>query len=268
MNRIAIIFDFDETLVEESTSAFLNNIGIDVDTFWQKTVQKLILQDWDPVPAYMYKMIETSIHDEKHITKKQFEEFAKKLVYKNGVKDLFDNLKNYVREHLQDTEINFFIISSGIGEIIRNSEIAHHFTDIWASDFEYEQNDEIIFPKKIVSFTDKTRYIFQISKGQIGENYRAKPYIVNEKTIDKNYHTPIKNMIYIGDGLTDVPCFSLLRSHEGTAIAVYDAQNTQAYGKAWRFVKDKRVNNLHTANYEKGSDLYNSIIMAIQSVNA
>ena len=266
MNRIAIIFDFDETLVEESTSAFLAHKGIDVDTFWQKTVQKLILQDWDPVPAYMYKMIESSIHKGTNIKQQDFKEFAKLLVYKKGVKDLFENLKDYVKENLKNTELNFFIISSGIGELIRNSEIAPYFTDIWASDFEYDHNSEIIFPKKVVSFTDKTRYIFQISKGQIGENYRAKPYVVNEKTIDKNYHTPIKNMIYIGDGLTDVPCFSLLRSHKGTAIAVYDAQNTQAYGKAWRFVKDNRVNNLHTANYEKGSDLYNSIIMAIQSV--
>jgi len=266
MNKVAIIFDFDETLVEESTSAFLSSKGIDIDDFWGKTVKKLIDEDWDPVPAYMYKMIETSIHKQKKITKDDFTNFAQKLVYKKGVTDLFNNLKEYVKEHFKNTELQFFIISSGIGEIIRNTEIAHHFTDIWASDFEYESNKEIIFPKKIVSFTDKTRYIFQISKGQIGENYRGKPYIVNEKTINKNYHIPIKNMIYIGDGLTDVPCFSLLRSYEGTAIAVYDAQNTQAYGKAWRFVKDQRVNNLHSANYEKGSDLYNSILMAIQSV--
>ncbi len=74
-------------------------------------------------------------------------------------------------------------------------------------------------------------------------------------------------MIYIGDGITDVPCFSLIKRFEGTTIAVYDAQNSNAFGKAWEFVKDERVNILHSANYTKGSDLHNSIVMAIKQIN-
>ncbi len=264
MKKIALIFDFDETLVEESTSAYLSSYQIDVNKFWQETVNGLIQQDWDPVPAYMFKMIETSMA--KAMTKSSFQEFAKNVTYKKGVKDLFSELKNHVAQLDIDVEIEFYIISSGIGEIIRNTEIAHHFKDIWASDFEYDSEGQIAFPKKILSFTDKTRYIFQISKGMVGSPFRSKPYVVNEKYDSNEYVIPFKNMIYIGDGLTDVPCFSLLKKQKGTAIAVYDAQNTQAYGKAWRFIKEDRVSNLHTANYEKGSDLFNSIVMAINSI--
>jgi phosphoserine phosphatase len=262
--KIALIFDFDETLVDESTSAFIGSLGINVDEFWQTTVKKLIDQDWDPVPAYMFKMIEASLKTQ--ITKESFASFAQEIVYKNGVEDLFPNLTEHLRSNHPKYEIEFYIISSGIGEIIRHTSIAKHFKDIWASDFAYDNNAEIVFPKKILSFTDKTRYLFQISKGMVGSSYRSKPYIVNEKYDSQNYTIPFKNMIYIGDGLTDVPCFSLLKKQNGTAIAVYEAQNTQAYGKAWKFIKEDRVCNLHSANYEKGSDLYNSIIMAIDSI--
>ncbi len=267
MNKIALIFDFDETLVEESTTAFIESLGVNSKKFWEETNNGLMQQDWDPVPAYMFKLIELSLKSEKtRITKQKLQNFAKKVVYKKGLLELFNNLRKHTKEKLQDTSIEFYIISSGIGEIIRYTAIAKEFSDIWASDYEYQKNGEILFPKRLLSFTDKTRYIFQISKGQIGEKFRNKPYIVNEKVLPGTYRTPINNMIYIGDGMTDVPCFSLIKRFGGTPIAVYDAQNMKAYGKAWGFIKDGRVSNLHSADYSVGSDLYNTIIMAINSV--
>ncbi len=267
MKNIALIFDFDETLVEESTSALIESLGVDVNWFWSENTQALLEKDWDPVPAYMYKLIELSMNKEPaQITKQSLVENGKNLKFKPGVSTLFKNLKEYVSKSGEPINLEFYIISSGIGEVIRSSSIAKHFTDIWASDFEYNLNGEIIFPKKVLSFTDKTRYIFQISKGQIGEQFRNKPYIVNNKVEPKDFRTKIENMIYIGDGLTDIPCFSLLKKYNGATIAVYDAQNMQAYGKAWRFVKDDRVNNLNSANYTIGSDLYNSIIMALNDI--
>ncbi len=268
MKNIALIFDFDETLVEESTSALIESLGVNVNNFWAEKVQSLLDRDWDPVPAYMYKMIELSLSSETStITKNKFIEHSKNLKFKPGVAQLFKNLKEYVSTNSENSlNLEFYIISSGIGEIIKNSSIAKHFTDIWASDFEYNNEGEIIFPKKVLSFTDKTRYIFQISKGMIGEKFRNKPYVVNEKIDNKEMRIRIEDMIYIGDGLTDIPCFSLLKKYNGATIAVYDAQNMKAYGKAWKFVKDERVNNLNSANYTVGSDLYNSIIMALNEI--
>ena len=264
MKKIALVFDFDETLVEESTSAYIESHGINVDDFWKNTVGELIKEDWDPVPAYMFKMIEASMKSS--MTKENIIEFAKKIKYKKGVLSLFENLQNHLNNQNSNIELEFYIISSGIGDLIRHTSIAKYFRDIWASDFVYDSKGEIAFPKKILSFTDKTRYLFQISKGMVGENYRSEPYVVNDKYDSGEYVIPFSNMIYIGDGLTDVPCFSLVRKYKGTAIAVYDAQNTQAYGKAWKFIKENRVSNLHSANYEKGSDLYNTITMAIDSI--
>jgi len=267
MKNIALIFDFDETLVEESTSALIESLGVSSEWFWNKNIKILLNKDWDPVPAYMYKLIELSMSkDKSQITKESLKEHAKNLKFKPGVLSLFKNLKEYIQKKESSINLEFYIISSGLGDIIRNSAIAEHFTDIWASDFEYNPEGEILFPKKVLSFTDKTRYIFQISKGQIGKEYRNKPYIVNEKIDSKNFRIKIEDMIYIGDGLTDIPCFSLLKKYNGATIAVYDAQNMKAYGKAWQFVKDERVSNLNSANYTVGSDLYNSIIMALNEI--
>jgi len=268
MKNLAIIFDFDETLVEESTSALIERLNIDVNNFWSEEVKKLLDEDWDPIPAYMYKLLEYSLqYEDKKITKELLQKHAGDLKYKPGVPEFFDKIKQAVNNIDSQVNLQFFIISSGIGEIIKNSKIAHNFTDIWASDFEYNKKDgQIIFPKKVLSFTDKTRYIFQISKGMYGEKFRGQPYIVNQKVEENSYHIPIKNMIYIGDGLTDIACFSLINKYNGSTFAVYDASNTQAHGKAWQFIKDKRVNNLLSANFTEGSDLYNNILMALNEM--
>ncbi len=266
MQKIALIFDFDETLVEESTSAFVSSLGLDVNQFWKTVNSELVENDWDPVPAYLYKLIEVSNqYKEKEITKQRLIDFAANLTYKKGITDLFENIRHFMAENFTDVEPEFYIISSGIGEIIRNSSIAHEIKDLWACEFYYDNSGRIVFPKNIISFTDKTRYIFQISKGIIGKKFRGKPYEVNRLIPPENYRIPIDQMIYIGDGMTDIPCFSLIKRFGGIPIGVYDS--TKSLGKAWQFVEDKRVSNLHSANYEKGSDLYNSILMAISSIS-
>ncbi len=265
MQKIAIIFDFDETLVEESTSAFVSSLGIDIDLFWEIVNSTLVEKGWDPVPAYLYKLIEISKgNPDKLITRKRLKEFSKHLTYKKGVQTLFENIRQFTANNFIDVETEFYIISSGIGEIIRYSTIAKEIKEIWACEFHYDADGRILFPKNIVSFTDKTRFIFQISKGMIGKEYYGKPYEVNRLIPQNAYRIPIDHMIYIGDGMTDIPCFSLIKRYGGIPIGVYDA--SKSLGKAWQFVVDKRVSNLHSANYEKGSDLYNSILMAITSI--
>ncbi|HIE16402.1 MAG TPA: haloacid dehalogenase-like hydrolase [Bacteroidales bacterium] len=267
MQKIGLIFDFDETLVEESTSAFISSLGLEVNKFWEIVNKELVGNGWDPIPAYLYKLIEISNKSKDlKITRQRLIDFSKKLTYKKGVLEFFGNIRQYVTENFQDTEPEFFIISSGIGEIIRNSSIAKEMKDIWACEFHYNNSGKIVFPKNIISFTDKTRYVFQISKGMIGEKYKTKPYEVNRLIPEKDYRIPINKIIYIGDGMTDIPCFSLIKSFGGIPIGVYDSSKIHNLGKAWQFIADKRVTNLHSANYEKESDLYNSILMAIQSI--
>lgn len=269
MNKnIAIIFDFDDTLAHDSTSSLLKSMGVDLNTFWQIENKKLIDNCWDAVPAYMYQMIRLS-HSQpinNKITRKKIESYAKNIIFFDGVTRLFKYLRDFSAKHDSSFNIEYYIISSGLGDLITKTKIAKYMKDIFASDFSYNEEDEIEFPKKIVSYTDKTRYIFQISKGFVGSDYKNKPFEVNKKVDANKLAIPLSNIIFIGDGFTDIPCFSLLSQSGGTALAVYDRENIEKKYKAWSFIEDGRVKNLHSTNYKKGSDLVNSIEMSILSI--
>ncbi len=265
MDRIALIFDFDDTLAPDSTSSFLESIGIDTKEFWGKRVQALLDEDWDPIPAYLYKMVEES-NSGNTITREKLKSYGKKIKFHDGVKRFFSHIKSTFEKKYPEVIIEYYLISSGIGDIIKNSEIAKNFSHIWASDFEYGSKGEITFPKRIVSFTDKTRYLFQVSKGIVGDKAFANPFDVNKKVSEEKLRIPFSNMIFTGDGYTDVPCFSMIRKNGGIPFGVYDKAHREKFGRAWGFIEEGRVSNLHSANFKKGSDLCNSIEMALESI--
>lgn len=261
---IALVFDFDDTLAPDSTSAFLAQAGVDVPRFWNQDVQALIDQDWDPVPAYLYKMIEVSQGSEKPFTRENFRQFARSIRFHEGVTRLFANLKEELVSIAPNVVLEYYLISSGIGDILRESKIAKNFTAIWASDFHYDHNGGICFPKKIVSYTDKTRYLFQIAKGLYGPASFGKPFEVNR--LVPRLRIPMEQMIFVGDGLTDVPCFSLVKRSGGIAIGVYNPDHHDKLGRAWGFVDEGRVSNLHAARYGTDTDLYRSLSMALSRI--
>lgn len=261
----AFVFDFDDTLAPDSTSSFLDWIGVDAKVFWKETVGPLDQDGWDPIPAYLYALIQLSNSSEKtRITRPKLKEFASKLRFHQGVTRMFPYLLNYVKEHHPGLSLEFYIISSGIGEIVRNTRIARFFTDIWASEFHYDEVGAIVFPRNVVSFTDKTRYLFQISKGLIGPESRADHYAVNRRT--QGFRIPMDHMVFVGDGLTDIPCFSLVKRYGGVAIGVYDKHKRERWSRAWDFLEDGRVTNLLSADYSTNSDLMHNLLMAIDAI--
>jgi hypothetical protein len=150
--------------------------------------------------------------------------------------------------------------------VLRATSIAQKFNDIWASEFHYDDKGCAVFPKKVVSFTDKTRYLFHIQKGLIGPKARGKPFDVNKKLKPEQIRVPINNMIVVGDGYTDIPCFSLVKKEGGVSIAVFDRQHVEKWGSAYQFVHDGRVSNLLSANYSDQSDLSIFLGMAVRKL--
>ncbi len=264
-NTIAIIFDFDDTLAPDSTSGFLESLGVDVQRFWKHDVQTLIEADWDPVPAYLYSLIELSRSGRvAPITQEALINYAKTISYYPGVQQIFDRLHAHAKKVSPALNLEFYLISSGVGAILRHINIATCFEDIWTCDFSYDAKGAIAFPKRVVSFTDKTRYIFHISKGIFGETFRGRPFDVNRK-VDE-LRIPLQQMIFVGDGYTDIPCFSLVRKGGGIAIGVYDCNNSDKWGRAWGFIEQQRVSNLVPADYQDKSALSNSLLMAVESM--
>jgi hypothetical protein len=265
-DTIAVIFDFDDTLAPDSTSGFLDQLGIDVKAFWGDRVMPLIAAGWDPVPAYLYAMIEVSNDGREPITRERLARWGQKLHLYGGATRVFERLKKHARSVSPDIEVEFYLISSGIGETLRATRIARHFHDIWACDFAYGPEGRIAFPRNIVSFTDKTRYIFQIQKGIFGPESRGRPFEVNRKLAPERLRVPLNQMIFVGDGYTDIPCFSLIRKHDGIAIGVYDAADRDRWGRAWGFIEDGRVSNLVPADYRSNAALTHSLLMAVDSI--
>jgi len=255
---IALIFDFDDTLAPDSTSGFLESVGVDTAAFWKEQVDPLLFQqDWDPVPAYLYRMIELS-QSGKHglITRERLAEWGARLPLHAGVQTLFQRLRDAVRAAHPQVLLEFYLISSGIGDVVRATPIAHEFTDIWASEFVYGEDGGIHFPRRVVSYTDKTRYLFHIQKGIVGPAFRSKPFEVNRKVPEDRLRIPFDQMIFVGDGYTDIPCFSLIRRAGGYAFGVWDPRHRDKRSRAWGFIEDGRVSNLNQARYDDEAELY------------
>lgn len=179
---------------------------------------------------------------------------------------IFNRLRKHAASLSPDIDIEFFLISSGIGDVVRNTSVAKNFSDIWCCEYHYDEKGIVNYPRKVISFTDKTRYIFQISKGFTGPGYRGQPFMVNKKVSTADMRIPFNQMIFVGDGYTDVPCFSLVRKNGGFALGVYDRNRQSRWGRAWEFIEDGRVSNLVSADYSARSDLSNSLCMAIDSI--
>lgn len=265
---IAVIFDFDDTLAPDSTSGYLIDAGLkDLSSFWKKEVASLTDADWDPVPAYLHKIIEASKTGRiPKVTQETLMEYGRRHPLHDGVQGIFARLRTVAKDANPKASIEFYLISSGIGDILRETPIAREFTDIWGSEFSFGSDGGIEFPKKIVSFTDKTRYLFHVQKGLVGPRSRGKPFDVNKKLRPDQIRVPIKHMIFVGDGYTDIPCFSLVKKDGGVSIAVFDKTHIEKWGNAYQFVQDGRVSNLLSANYSEQSDLSIFLSMAVKKL--
>jgi len=267
-DTIAVIFDFDDTLAPDSTSSYLDSIGVDTHQFWGERVAPLISAGWDPVPAYLHEMIRESERrsEGEQITQASLAEWGARVRLYNGATKIFGLLEKQVESVSPSVNIEFYLISSGIGDLLRATRVAAKFSDIWACELDYAEHGGIRYPRNIVSFTDKTRYVFQIAKGIVGPDARGKPFEVNRKIPDEELRIPMHQMIFVGDGYTDIPCFSLIQKQGGLAIGVYDPEDRARWGRAWGFIAEGRLSNLCTADYGKRSDLARFLSMAVSQM--
>ncbi|TAN26687.1 MAG: haloacid dehalogenase-like hydrolase [Castellaniella sp.] len=265
---IALVFDFDDTLAPDSTSGFLQDLGVDASQFWRDRVGPLLdHEDWDPVPAYLYRMLQLSQSGEHgSVTRERLQDWGRRLPLHEGVASLFDRLRSRLHQAHPTVQLEFYLISSGLGDVLRSTPIASQFTDIWASEFHYGADGAIDFPRRVVSFTDKTRYLFHIQKGIIGPDSRNKPFEVNRKVDADKLRVPFEQMIFVGDGYTDIPCFSLIRRSGGVAFGVWDPRHREKRSRAWGFIQEGRVSNLNQARFDEDAELYQWLEEAVESL--
>ena len=197
-------------------------------------------------------------------TQTRFQAFAKQMTFFPGVLSLFQNIKTFTQKEDPNVQIFFFVVSSGIESIIEACSIAKEWNGLFSSAFHYSSlKGELLYPKRAVSFTDKTRFLFVISKGISFQDYFRDPTLVNAKIHSRHYEIPFSNMIYVGDGFSDVPCFSLLKSYGGRGIAVFKEKKE---AEAHQLLRDARVLHVSRADGSASERIQTPIQFSIQEI--
>ncbi|MEA3311138.1 MAG: HAD family hydrolase [candidate division WOR-3 bacterium] len=259
MAIIALIFDFDDTLVPDSTTLLLRKYGIDPEVFWKTKWQSLITSGYDPALACLNLLLD-NIGEGKPLgplTNSDLNTFGAELQDKfyPGLPELFDFLREFVSQKVQDVSIEFYIISGGLQEIIEASPfIRENFKGVYASQLASDTPNGVLkHIKRCVTFTEKTRYLFEINKGILPKDTIKRPYAVNEDVPKENRRVKIHNMIYVGDGLTDIPCFSLVLKERGIPLGIIKAEDPKS--TVIQLLAPRRVVSAHLPNYNDDHEL-------------
>jgi 2-hydroxy-3-keto-5-methylthiopentenyl-1-phosphate phosphatase len=246
---IALMYDFDKTLCTKDMQeySFIPSVKMKPEEFWIESTKFAQTHRMDPILAYMYLMLDKSKQARQSVHRKDIVKLGENLELYPGVDAWFDRINDLAKD--LDVKVEHYVISSGLREIIEGCGIYKKFRDVFACEFYYDENDVACWPKNVVNYTTKTQFLFRINKGilDLSENTE-----INKYTPEEMRPVPFRNMIYIGDGLTDVPCMRLVKTYGGVSIAVYQKRHKQ---KVEDLLLNERVNFLAVADYQENSEL-------------
>lgn len=262
---IALMYDFDKTLCTKDMQeySFIPKIEMDSGDFWDEVNKLAREKQMDRILAYMHLMLKKSKAKDQSIRRQDFVNLGKDLVYYPGVNDWFSRINHLVED--MEIVVEHYIISSGLKEIIEGSSIFKNFHEIFACEFLYDANGVACWPKNAVNYTTKTQFLFRINKGVFDLSNDTD---LNKYTPEDDRPVPFRNMIYIGDGITDVPCMKLIKTNGGYSIAVHQEEDQQ---KVKELIIHERVDFIALADYSENSELdkiVRDIIMKIVMVES
>ena len=246
---VAFLYDFDKTLctTDMQNYAFIPSLGMTPAEFWELANGFGRQNRIDGILAYMYTMIQESERKNVPFTRQDLVDKGQSIVLFPGVKDWFRRINEFGAR--QGVQVEHYIISSGLREIIEGSSISGEFKEIYASEFYYDETGRPVWPKLAVNFTAKTQFVYRIIKGVLDV---SDDKTLNDSMPDDSKRVPFHNMIYVGDGLSDVPCMKMMRAYGGQAIAVYQESNRLGVED---LLAKGRVDFIFKADYREGTTL-------------
>ncbi len=262
---MAICYDFDGTLSPGNMQeyGFMKALKQDsAQAFWKESNGLAYANEADEIAAYMYLMLAKLKEKKIRPTRAAFQKFGSDIKLYAGVSGWFKRINAYA--HSKGILLKHYIISSGLKEMVEGMPIAKEFQNIFASTFMYNLKGEAYWPAMILNYTSKTQFIFRINKGceDLRDNKTINKFIPrNERSM------PFENMIYIGDGETDIPCMKMVKMEGGYSVAVYDTKKEKP-AKIDRLVADNRVNAVKPADYRAGKPLEKYIQSIIDKIAA
>ena len=256
---VAIMYDFDKTLstTDMQNYGFIPALDMTPAEFWGKTGEFSAATGTERILSYMWMMIALSKEKGIACTEKWLNSLGKDVIYYPGVEQWFKRINQYGKEH--DVIVEHYLISSGTKEIVDGTSIAKEFKKIYGCEFYYDPETKLpVWPKFAINYTQKTQYIFRIQKGIVESTDDS----VNNKVAAKRI--PFENMVYLGDGMTDVPCMVLVKQNGGNAIAIYNKKDQVNVSS---LIRGGRVNFACVADYREGSDVDQTIKLIIDEIS-
>lgn len=256
---LAICYDFDKTLSPDDMQAqgYIQSVyDGDIPSFWKESNQMAEDNEMDTNLAYMYKMVNEA-RGRIVLTRKSLQEYGAKVQLFPGVEEWFERIRAYGAE--KGVIVEHYIISSGLKEMIEGTSVAKAgaFEKIYASSFMFDDKDVPIWPAQVINYTNKTQFLFRIEKGVLDVNDSG----VNDYFSPEDLRVPFRNMVYIGDSDTDIPCMKLVNINGGHSIGVYN-NDTLDKTKVYKMIHDKRIKYFAPADYTENSKL-DSLVKAI-----
>lgn len=247
-NVVAIMYDFDKTLCTKDTVeySFLPNLKLNPDDFWDEMKEFRSIYKSDQVLSFMYMMCKKMKENNMKLDQKYLNDMGKKIELFPGVLEWFDRINEYGKE--LGLEIEHYVISSGLKEIIEGCPIGNKFKCIFASEFLYDEDGNACWPNVSINYTNKTQFLTRINKGILDITDNS----INDKMLSDERRIPTSNMIYIGDGFTDIPCMKLTKDKGGVSIAVY---TDKSYHIANKIFNDGRTNYIAFSDYNENSKI-------------
>ncbi len=252
MPILAICYDFDKTLSPDDMQAqgYIQEVYKgNVNDFWKECGDLALQNGMDTNLAYMYKMVQEA-EGKIVFTRKTLEEYGAKVTLFPGVEQWFERIRHYGRK--QGVIVEHYIISAGLKEMIEGTSVAKAgaFEQIYASSFLFNEKGIAVWPAQTINYTNKTQFLFRIQKGVLDVNDPS----VNAHFPPESLRVPFRNMVYIGDSDTDVPCMKLVNSNGGHAIGVYNAETRDKH-KVFKMMRENRIKYFVPADYAQDSPL-------------
>ena len=248
---LAICYDFDKTLSPDDMQAqgYIQSVNYDVKKFWLESNELAEENKMDQNLAYMYKMM-VEAEGNFVFNRKKLEEYGSKVKLFPGVETWFDRINEYGKS--KGVIVEHYIISSGLKEMIEGTQIAKNgaFEKIYASSFYFNEKGVAKWPAQVVNYTNKTQFLFRIEKGVLDVNDPC----VNDYFAPEDIRVPFRNMVYIGDSDTDIPCMKLVNTYGGHSIGVYNP-DTIDKKKVYKMMNDNRIKYFVPADYSEGTEL-------------
>lgn len=268
---IAIICDCDGTLCPDTSDRLVRELGLDSEDFWKRQVGGLVEDGWDPPLAYLNRLLVACRESEAGgLTLELLGNVGAGVEFYPGALDFVPRLRSLLSANADYVDANvtveWFIVSSGIEAVLQATPLSGAASEIFGCAFHYDETGRAVAVKRAVTFTEKTKFVYAINKGISGAELRRNPYRVNDAMAASDRRIPFENMVYVGDGPSDIPCFSMIRNLGGKAIGVIPPEDSD-FRRPYELAEGQRLTvGPYTADYRDSADLFRMMARLVTGI--